>query len=126
MGAISSTASLPVLKKYCGDSDRAVRETCEIALARIEWDNSDEGRRHHSTATDEIQYVSSLVLHEQTCVIPHTQSIILIYPFCLSRDLDVPLSLPGNSPPSTPLLPHLASLPVNQNLRTCPLLASQT
>ncbi|EIM86033.1 deoxyhypusine hydroxylase [Stereum hirsutum FP-91666 SS1] len=60
MGAISSTASLPVLKKYCGDSDRAVRETCEIALARIEWDNSDEGRRHRSTATDEIQEFTSI------------------------------------------------------------------
>ncbi|ETW81655.1 hypothetical protein HETIRDRAFT_51265 [Heterobasidion irregulare TC 32-1] len=48
MGAISSTSSLPILKKYIRDPERAVRETCEIALARIEWDNSEEGRRHQS------------------------------------------------------------------------------
>jgi len=46
MGAISSEASIPVLKKYVNDPERAVRETCEIALAKIQWDNSEEGRRH--------------------------------------------------------------------------------
>lgn len=46
MGAISSEASIPVLKKYVNDPERTVRETCEIALAKIEWDNSEEGRRH--------------------------------------------------------------------------------
>ncbi|TFY67266.1 hypothetical protein EVG20_g4002 [Dentipellis fragilis] len=48
MGAISATSSLSILKKYSTDANRAVRETCEIALAKIEWDNSEEGRRHHS------------------------------------------------------------------------------
>ncbi|PCH39976.1 MFBC-like protein [Wolfiporia cocos MD-104 SS10] len=50
MGAISSTASIPLLQKYLTDSNRSVRETCEIALAKIDWDNSDEGRKHWSTA----------------------------------------------------------------------------
>ena len=46
MGAISSTASMSILRQYLSDSDRSVRETCEIALAKIEWDNSEEGRDH--------------------------------------------------------------------------------
>jgi deoxyhypusine monooxygenase len=46
MGAISSTASVPILREYLSDANRSVRETCEIALAKIEWDNSEEGRTH--------------------------------------------------------------------------------
>ncbi|CAL1712708.1 unnamed protein product [Somion occarium] len=46
LGAISSTSAIPVLKKYVTDPERCVRETCEIALAKIEWDNSEEGKRH--------------------------------------------------------------------------------
>lgn len=46
MGAISSFASLPILKEFLADSNRSVRETCEIAIAKIEWDNSEEGQKH--------------------------------------------------------------------------------
>lgn len=46
MGAISSSASLPILKEFLNDSNRSVRETCEIAIAKIEWDNSEEGQKH--------------------------------------------------------------------------------
>ncbi|KAI0726466.1 ARM repeat-containing protein [Fomitopsis betulina] len=49
MGAISAPSSIPFLRKYLSDSDRNVRETCEIALAKIEWDNSEEGKKHQST-----------------------------------------------------------------------------
>ncbi|EPQ54583.1 ARM repeat-containing protein [Gloeophyllum trabeum ATCC 11539] len=45
MGAISSTASLPVLEKYATDPERSVRETCEIAIDKIRWDNSEEGQK---------------------------------------------------------------------------------
>ena len=58
MGAISSASSVPVLEKYLNDSSRTVRETCEIALAKIEWDNSEEGQRHQSSTSDEPQYVT--------------------------------------------------------------------
>lgn len=51
MGAISAEASIPVLKRYLNDPNRSVRETCEIALAKIEWDNSAEGKAHHSVPT---------------------------------------------------------------------------
>ncbi|EPS93382.1 hypothetical protein FOMPIDRAFT_1026567 [Fomitopsis schrenkii] len=49
MGAISAPSSIPFLKRYLNDSNRSVRETCEIALAKIEWDNSEEGKKHRST-----------------------------------------------------------------------------
>ncbi|KAH0832032.1 armadillo-type protein [Lanmaoa asiatica] len=46
MGAISSTTSVPILREYLADPNQSVRETCEIALAKIDWDNSEEGRKH--------------------------------------------------------------------------------
>lgn len=46
IGAISSPDFKAVLTKYLTDPNRSVRETCEIALAKIEWDNSEEGRQH--------------------------------------------------------------------------------
>ncbi|KAG2102192.1 ARM repeat-containing protein [Suillus discolor] len=46
IGAISSPDFKVVLTKYLADPNRSVRETCEIALAKIEWDNSEEGRQH--------------------------------------------------------------------------------
>lgn len=58
MGAISDPSSLPVLKEYLNDSERSVRETCEIAIAKIEWDNSEEGKRHHASLNESsIPYV---------------------------------------------------------------------
>lgn len=56
MGAISSPSSLPVLRRYLDHPDRAVRETCEIAVAKIEWDNSEEGLKHKKTIVEEIPY----------------------------------------------------------------------
>ncbi|CAK5279908.1 unnamed protein product [Mycena citricolor] len=53
MGAISAPASLPVLREFLGDANRSVRETCEIAIAKIEWDNSEEGKRHAESAVDD-------------------------------------------------------------------------
>ena len=44
MGAISSAQSIPTLKEFLNDERREVRETCEIALAKVEWDNSEEGK----------------------------------------------------------------------------------
>ena len=46
MGAISALSSIPLLREYLSDSERIVRETCEIAIAKIEWDNSEEGQQH--------------------------------------------------------------------------------
>ncbi|KAF7310537.1 Deoxyhypusine hydroxylase [Mycena chlorophos] len=53
MGAISASSSLPILKEFLDDDNRSVRETCEIAIAKIEWDNSEEGKQHSETIKDE-------------------------------------------------------------------------
>ncbi|KAL8290500.1 hypothetical protein RQP46_002758 [Phenoliferia psychrophenolica] len=44
MGAISDPSSLPILRPYLSHPERAIRETAEIAVAKIEWDNSPEGK----------------------------------------------------------------------------------
>jgi deoxyhypusine monooxygenase len=46
LGALSSTHSLDMLRKYRDDisEPREVRETCEVAVGKIEWDNSEEGK----------------------------------------------------------------------------------
>lgn len=44
LGALSSQSSLPLLRKYLGDASQEVRETCEVAIGKIEWDCSDEGK----------------------------------------------------------------------------------
>ncbi|KAF8895355.1 armadillo-type protein [Infundibulicybe gibba] len=54
MGAISLASSLPILKQYLSDPERTVRETCEIAVAKIEWDNSEEGQKHLQSANESI------------------------------------------------------------------------
>ena len=46
MGAISDVSSVPILEEFLADSERTVRETCEIAIAKIEWDNSEEGQKY--------------------------------------------------------------------------------
>jgi deoxyhypusine monooxygenase len=45
LGALSSESSLELLRKYMseGESSREVRETCEIAVGKIEFDHSEEG-----------------------------------------------------------------------------------
>jgi len=59
MGAISDPSSVPILKEFLTDSERSVRETCEIAMAKIEWDNSKEGKKHHASLDESsIPYVA--------------------------------------------------------------------
>lgn len=44
LGALSSESSLPLLRRYLDDPAREVRETCEVAIGKIEWDMSEEGK----------------------------------------------------------------------------------
>jgi len=47
LGALSSLSSLPLLKHYAAphnEPSRSVRETCEIAVAKIEYENTEEGK----------------------------------------------------------------------------------
>ena len=45
MGAISDPSVLPVLEEYKNDQDVSVRETCELAISKIEFDNSPQGKQ---------------------------------------------------------------------------------
>ncbi|WWD17014.1 deoxyhypusine hydroxylase [Kwoniella shandongensis] len=44
LGALSAEEGLEVLKRYLDDPSREVRETCEIAVGKIVFDNSEEGK----------------------------------------------------------------------------------
>ncbi|KIY68017.1 Deoxyhypusine hydroxylase [Cylindrobasidium torrendii FP15055 ss-10] len=46
MGAIGEMESIHFLEKYLHDDNVSVRETAELAIDRIKWDNSEEGKRH--------------------------------------------------------------------------------
>ncbi|PAV17435.1 deoxyhypusine hydroxylase [Pyrrhoderma noxium] len=48
LGAISAESALPILREYLNDEERAVRETCEIAIDKIIWDHSEEGKAYHA------------------------------------------------------------------------------
>lgn len=37
LGAIGDPSAIPVIKKYCSDNTQEVAETCQLALGRIEW-----------------------------------------------------------------------------------------
>lgn len=59
MGAISDSSSVPILNEFLADPARSVRETCEIAVAKIEWDNSEEGKKHHASLNEStVPYVT--------------------------------------------------------------------
>ncbi|BGP00823.1 Deoxyhypusine hydroxylase [Rhodotorula toruloides] len=45
MGAIGSEEALPALRKYLKHENPAIRETCEIAVDKIVFDNSEEGKK---------------------------------------------------------------------------------
>jgi deoxyhypusine monooxygenase len=64
MGAISDPSSVPVLNEFLADPERSVRETCEIAVAKIEWDNSEEGKKHHASLNEcTVPYVAVYPRH---------------------------------------------------------------
>ncbi|KAM0788018.1 hypothetical protein ACM66B_006217 [Microbotryomycetes sp. NB124-2] len=54
MGAISDPSSLPVLRRFLTHDNVSIRETAEIAVAKIEWDNSDEGKKAEPNAYNTI------------------------------------------------------------------------
>ncbi|TEB30707.1 deoxyhypusine hydroxylase [Coprinellus micaceus] len=60
MGAISDTSSIPILEEFLSDSEVAVRETCDIAIAKIKWDNSQEGKKHKEEQKDGVQLYTSI------------------------------------------------------------------
>ncbi|KAK4051285.1 Nuclear import receptor [Microbotryomycetes sp. JL221] len=54
MGAISDPSSLPTLRQYLNHDNVSIRETAEIAIAKIEWDNSDKPKQMEPNAFNTI------------------------------------------------------------------------
>lgn len=93
MGAISSIESIPILKKYANDPNRSVRETVEIALAKIEWDHTEEGQKARKQLEDaENQYVCPLP-YELCPYSPHFLGCTLPLTLHHQRPASSPLSL---------------------------------
>lgn len=44
LGALGHAPSLELLRKYLNDFEEVVRQTCEIAIARIEWEASEAAK----------------------------------------------------------------------------------
>lgn len=42
LGSIGKEECLAVLQHYCGDRERVVKESCEVALDMLEYENSDQ------------------------------------------------------------------------------------
>ncbi|THG98821.1 hypothetical protein EW026_g3449 [Hermanssonia centrifuga] len=60
MGAIGSLSSVPVLQQYVDDPERVVRETCDIAIDRIQWAHSEEGQKHRAQSQEGDQLYTSV------------------------------------------------------------------
>ncbi|CAE6533871.1 unnamed protein product [Rhizoctonia solani] len=52
LGALSAESAIPLLEKYLTCPERAVRETCEIALDKIKWDATPEGKASNKLAKE--------------------------------------------------------------------------
>lgn len=65
LGAISDPSSMRILSQYASDPDRAVRETCEIALAKIQYDHSPEGKAFRSQLKSEFTSIDPAPPSEQ-------------------------------------------------------------
>ncbi|KAF9483388.1 ARM repeat-containing protein [Pholiota conissans] len=72
MGAISNPSSVPILNEFLADPQRSVRETCEIAVAKIEWDNSEEGKKHHASINE-----STIPLYTSVDPAPPSSNLLL-------------------------------------------------
>lgn len=70
LGALSSESSLPLLKRYLWDESREVRETCELAIGKIEWDHSEEGKRRIP------KYVYVVLMSRVQCLISKQELVL--------------------------------------------------
>ncbi|KAG8733258.1 deoxyhypusine hydroxylase [Ceratobasidium sp. 423] len=52
LGALSAESAIPLLEKYLTCPEQAVRETCEIALDKIKWDATPEGKAANQLAKE--------------------------------------------------------------------------
>ena len=63
----SSMRSIPTLKEFLNDERREVRGTCEIALAKVEWDNSEQGKAETTKPQEENPWVYQSTFASPNC-----------------------------------------------------------
>lgn len=67
MGAISDPASIPFLRDYAEKEENvAVKETCEIALAKLEYDHGVKEGVSAASMYDSVDPAPALAMHETT------------------------------------------------------------
>lgn len=77
LGALGHAGSLDLLRQFTQDKDEAVAQTCELAIARIEWEASGLGKIEglSTSAFASIDPAPSLP-HESNTDIPGLQSVL--------------------------------------------------
>lgn len=67
LGAISDPASIPFLREYAEKEENvAVRETCEIALAKLEYDHGLKESSAAASMYDSVDPAPALAMHDTT------------------------------------------------------------
>ncbi|WVR06772.1 deoxyhypusine hydroxylase [Kwoniella sp. DSM 27419] len=77
LGAIGDESSLTVLRKYLDDPAREVRETCEIAVGKIVFDNSEEGKARQTNRSPDFPTVDPAPSSTGTTSIPSLRTELL-------------------------------------------------
>src|SRR3981081_3109989 len=75
MGAISDPSSIPILNEFLADSARCVRETCEIAISKIQWDNSEEGKKCRNDDGSSIYPYVGLIFYKMQLLFSNLSSL---------------------------------------------------
>lgn len=131
LGALGDPSSLPILQKYLSDSSEYVRQTCEIAIEKIEWENSEkkkteklQQRYNKQTCPGALANIMTVPmlpltqrLHFLTMLLPmsqssssssltsHSRSSIATAPCSVSATLEHPMpSMPSPPASQIPLL----------------------
>ncbi|KAG0148794.1 hypothetical protein CROQUDRAFT_654362 [Cronartium quercuum f. sp. fusiforme G11] len=89
MGAISDPESIPVLRKFLNDSEVAVRETCELAIGKIEHDHhlpgpSSSGPGEYGTVDPAPSMIKAM--HDS---VPSSKNLIEMRQVLLDRELSL-------------------------------------
>lgn len=117
LGAIGDLSSLELLKGLrTGDTELVVRETCEIAVDKFTWENSEEGKLEKLKARQ-----VSLICSNYTVL---TMRTVTSHPLTLLRLCSTPTTLPRSRKPCSTLIYlfssvtehylHSATLPLHQ------------
>ncbi|CAE6438617.1 unnamed protein product [Rhizoctonia solani] len=76
LGALSAESAIPLLEKYLTCPERAVRETCEIALDKIKWDATPEGKAANQLAKEKkVQGIAQFTSVDPAPAVAHSKLV---------------------------------------------------